>query len=183
MAMAYEHRARFRDRTDAGTQLAERLKAYQSLDTIVLAVPGGGVPVAVEVARSLNAPLDVVVTRKITIPGNPEAGYGAVAEDGAVFLNEPLVTRLGLSRRQIEFQAAQVLGEIERRSALYRRNLPRASLEGKTTIIVDRAMYLTQPSTTGCASPPGNGRERAGSARPARPAGRTVCPAMQTCGG
>ncbi len=135
--MTDERRPRFRDRVDAGRQLADALKPYRSAETVVLAVPGGGVPVAVEVAKSFNVPLDVVVTRKITIPGNPEAGYGAVAEDGSIFLNEPLVTQLGLSQRQREYDAAQVLAEIHRRSALYRGKLPRASLVDKTAIVID----------------------------------------------
>jgi len=135
--MIFEGRPPFQDRVDAGKQLAEKLKIYQSAETIVLAIPRGGVPVAIEVARSFNAPLDVVVTRKIAIPDNPEAGYGAVAEDGTVFLNEPLLSQLGLSQRQIEYQANQVLAEIERRSALYRGKLPRTSLTDKTAIIID----------------------------------------------
>ena len=132
-----EERPRFRDRIDAGRQLTERLRAYQSAETVVLAVPRGGVPVAVEVAQSLNAPLDVVVTRKIPIPQNPEAGYGAVAEDGSIFLNDVLVSQLGLSQRQIGFQAEEVLAEIKRRSALYRSKLPRVSLADKTAIVID----------------------------------------------
>jgi len=132
-----EQRPRFRDRVDAGRQLARRLKPYQSAETVVLAVPRGGVPVALEVARSLQAQFDVVVTRKIAIPQNPEAGYGAVAEDGTVFLNQPLVAELGLSQRQIEYQAAQVLAEIRRRSALYRGKTAPRSLVDSTAIIVD----------------------------------------------
>lgn len=135
--MLYEERPRFQDRVDAGKQLVERLKPYQSAETIILAIPRGGVPVAIEVAQSFHAPLDVVVTRKIPIPHNPEAGYGAVAEDSTIFLNEPLVSQLGLSQRQIEYQAEQVLAEIEHRSTTYRRKLPRASLVGKTAIIID----------------------------------------------
>jgi len=137
IAMMEKQRPHFRDRIDAGKQLAERLKSYQSAETIVLAVPRGGVPVAVEVAQSLNAPLDVVITRKIPIPHNPEAGYGAVAEDGTVFLNEPLVGQLGLSQRQIQYQAEKVLVEIERRSAIYRGKRPRASLVDKKAVIID----------------------------------------------
>jgi len=128
---------RFRDRADAGRQLAGRLEQYRSPQTVILAIPRGGVPVAVEVAQSFDAALDVVVTRKIPIPRNPEAGYGAVAEDGTVFLNNPLVRQLGLSQRQIEYQAEDVLAEIERRSALYRGNLPRASLVNRTAIVID----------------------------------------------
>ena len=137
VAVVDEHGFRFQDRVDAGRQLAEKLRPYQSAETVVLAVPSGGVPVAGEVAKSFDAPLDVVVTRKIPIPQNPEAGYGAVAEDGTIFLNEPLVAQLGLSQYQMEQQAAHVLAEIERRSAFYRGKLPRDSLENKTAIIID----------------------------------------------
>ena len=132
-----EQRPRFRDRVDAGRQLAEKLEPYRSDQTVVLAVPRGGVPVAVEVAKSFEAPLDVVVTRKIPIPHNPEAGYGAVAEDGTIFLNHVLISQLGLSQRQIEYQAEEVLAEIERRSVLYRKNLSRPTLVDKTAIVID----------------------------------------------
>ncbi|MFO7772946.1 MAG: phosphoribosyltransferase family protein [Dehalococcoidia bacterium] len=135
--MVDKERPRFRDRVDAGRQLAERLKPYRSPETVILAIPRGGVPVAVEVAQSFDAPLDVVVTRKIPIRHNPEAGYGAVAEDGTIFLNDLLVSQLGLSQRQIGYQAEEVLAEIERRSALYRGKLPRASLVDKTAIVID----------------------------------------------
>jgi putative phosphoribosyl transferase len=132
-----EQEPRFQDRADAGRILAEALSPYNSAGTVVLAVPRGGVPVAVEVANVFNAPLDLVVVRKIPVPGNPEAGYGAVAEDGTIFLNEPLVNHLGLGRHQIDVQAAEVLTEIERRSALYRGELPRIPLAGRTAIIID----------------------------------------------
>lgn len=135
--MTPQQRPRFRDRVDAGNQLAERLTPYRSPQTVILAIPRGGVPVAIEVAQSLDAPLDVVVTRKIPIPQNPEAGYGALAEDGTIFLNEPLVGQLGLSQRQIEYQAKEVLAEIERRSTVYRGNLPRCILADRIAIVID----------------------------------------------
>ena len=127
----------FRDREDAGKQLEARLESFQSVDTVVLAVPRGGIPVAIEVAQGLNAPFDIVVVRKITIPQNPEAGYGAVAEDGARFLNEPLVAQLGLSRQQIEDHAQHVLSEIKRRNKLYREVLPGISLQDRTVVVID----------------------------------------------
>lgn len=133
----YEQRCVFKDRADAGRQLAEKLTEYQSDGTVVLAIPRGGVPVAVEVALRLEAPLDVVVTRKIPVPDEPEAGYGAIAEDGTVFLNEPLAVRLGLSQRQIALQVDEVLAEIKRRSSLYHTELPHTSLIDKTAILID----------------------------------------------
>ena len=135
--IVYEERSCFRDRTDAGRHLAEKLTHYQGRGAVVLAVPRGGVPVAVEVADKLGSPLDVVVPRKIAIPRNPEAGYGAVTEDGTLVLNESLVEQLGLTQHQIEFQAEEVRIEIARRSGAYRGGLAPSRVEGKTVIVVD----------------------------------------------
>jgi putative phosphoribosyl transferase len=133
----YEQSHSFKDRADAGRQLAAKLAEYQLDRAVVLAVPRGGVPVAVEVALTLDIPLDVVVTRKIPVPHEPEAGYGAVAEDGTVFLNQSLVDRLGLSQRQIGLQVDEVLAEIKRRSSLYHGKLPHTSLVDRTAILID----------------------------------------------
>jgi predicted phosphoribosyltransferase len=135
--MFYQEKPIFYDRVDAGQRLAEKLKQYQGQDAVVWAVPRGGVPVAIEVARKLGLPLDVIVTRKIQVPGNPEAGYGAVSEDGTVVLNEPLVNRLGLTERQINSQVEEVRAEVARRSALYRSRLTVPHLDGKTVISID----------------------------------------------
>ncbi len=134
--IVYQEYSFFRDRVDAGERLAESLDEYRGSEIVILAVPRGGVPVAVKVAEKLGAPLDVVVPRKITIPGNPEAGYGAVTEDGTIVLNEPLVARLGLSQWQIQRQAEEVRAEIARRAAIYRSKLLMPSLEAKTAIII-----------------------------------------------
>jgi putative phosphoribosyl transferase len=137
ITVIYGRNACFKDRSDAGKKLAEKLVRYRSEEAIVLAVPCGGVPVALEVALRLKAPLDVVVSRKIPIPYEPEAGYGAVAEDGSIFLNESLVDRLGLGTIQIEYQVEEVLAEIKRRGMLFREKLPGASLVDKTVILID----------------------------------------------
>ena len=102
--IVYEERPSFQNRADAGERLADRLGQYQAGEVVVFAIPRGGVPVAIEVAKTLEAPLDIVVPRKITIPYNPEAGYGAVTEDGTIVLNEPLVRQLGLTEPQIQQQ-------------------------------------------------------------------------------
>jgi putative phosphoribosyl transferase len=133
----YEEQPLYRDRQDAGRQLAETLAGYTGSSALVLAIPRGGVPVAVEVAERLGSTLDVIVTRKIPIPFNPEAGYGAVADDGTIVLNEPLVRSLGLSQMQIQRQADEVKAEIDRRVALYRSGLPFPPLKDKTAIVVD----------------------------------------------
>ncbi|OPY91703.1 MAG: putative phosphoribosyl transferase [Syntrophaceae bacterium PtaU1.Bin231] len=113
----------FRDRRDAGRILAEHLEGRRAGAAVVFAVPRGGVPVAAAVAKALKLPLDIIVSRKIPIPFDPEAGYGAVTEDGAVVLNEPLVRRLRLTRDQIERHAESVLGA--------------SPVEGRTAIVID----------------------------------------------
>lgn len=135
--IVYGEQPLFQNRVEAGKRLAEKLSHYQVSEVVVLAIPRGGVPVAIEVADKLAAPLDIVVPRKITIPRNPEAGYGAVTEDGTIVLNEPLVKRLGLTEPQIQQQAEAVRAEIARRSAVYHRKLPVSQAKGKTAIIID----------------------------------------------
>ena len=135
--IAHEEAAVFQDRADAGRRLAEALAQYRSKDVVVFSIPRGGVPVAVEVAEKLGAPLDVIIPRKIPIPFNTEAGYGAVTEEGIVVLNEPLVSQLGLTKHQIDVQAEEVRAEIARRSAVYRAKLKAPAVEGKTAIIID----------------------------------------------
>jgi len=127
----------FKDRADAGRTLGRRLGHLSNEQPVVLALPRGGVPVAVEVAGALAAPLDLLIARKIQIPYNPEAGYGAVAEDGSVTLNEPLVARLRLSQEEIGEHAQTVRAEIARRSERYRRVLPPVDISGKACILVD----------------------------------------------
>jgi predicted phosphoribosyltransferase len=135
--VVYEEEPVFKDRSDAGRQLAERLKDFPGGKVVVFAVPRGGVPVAVEVAGKLGAPLDVVVPRKITIPDNPEAGFGAVTEDGTVVLNEPLARQLELTEAIIHQQAETTRTEVIRRTAVYRAHLEESNVAGKTAIIID----------------------------------------------
>ena len=135
--IVYKEAPVFWDRADAGRRLAEGLARYRGSEVVVFGIPRGGVPVAMEVAGKLGAPLDIVIPRKISIPSNPEAGYGAVTEEGIVVINEPLVNQLGLTKHQIERQAEGVRAEIARRSTVYRSKLEAPSVEGKTAIIVD----------------------------------------------
>ena len=127
----------FENRHDAGRQLAKKLSGYKRQPVIVLAIPNGGVPVALEVALALEADLTLVISRKIPIPLNPEAGFGAIADDGTIILNEIAVKRIGLSRQQIEYEASKVRAEIKQRSLLYRGNRPLVSVNGRTVIIID----------------------------------------------
>lgn len=127
----------FENRRDAGRQLAAKLLEYEGQDTVVLAIPNGGVPVGLEVATVLKASFDMVIARKIPMPLNPEAGFGAVADDGTIILNDELVKRLGLSAQQISFQVSEVRARISQRSLLYHGERPLTSVTGKTVLIID----------------------------------------------
>ena len=129
----------FKDRIEAGRVLAEMLESeYKAApDAIVLAIPSGGVPVGLEVMRKLHLPFDLIIARKIPIPHNPEAGYGAVTLEGGVFLNEELVSRLDLKPLQIERQISRLKKELEERQSLFRGKKPFPDLTDKRAILVD----------------------------------------------
>jgi len=125
----------FRDREHAGQLLAERLEDYANEDAILLAIPAGGVPVGYVISKAIHIPLNLIILRKIKIPSNPEAGFGSVAPDGTIFLNEPLVRRLGLTQNEIEHSAEETLKEIKRRQQLFGVGFP--NLKDKAVILVD----------------------------------------------
>src|SRR5215207_6914170 len=115
----------FRDRTDAGQQLAAQLTAYADRpDVVVLALPRGGVPVAYEVAQVLNAPLDVFLVRKLGLPGQEELAMGAIATGGVTVLNSAVVDTLRIPDRLIDQVAEAERRELERRERLYRGDRP-----------------------------------------------------------
>jgi predicted phosphoribosyltransferase len=129
---------RFRNRSEAGRLLAEKLAAYANRpDVIVLALPRGGVPVAYEVARALEAPLDVFLVRKLGVPGHEEFAFGAIATGGVRVLNEDVVRALGIPPDMIEAIAAHEQKELERRERLYRGDRPAPDVRGRTVIVVD----------------------------------------------
>jgi putative phosphoribosyl transferase len=127
----------FKDRREAGQRLTARLSDRVDGSAIVLAIPAGGVPVALPIAQSLRLPLDVLVVRKIQIPGNTEAGFGAIGPDGTVLLNDRIVEDLRLSAKEIEVQVSHAREVLERREALFRRGRPFPSLENRQVILVD----------------------------------------------
>ncbi len=127
----------FADRRDAGRRLAARLQHLQKPDLIVLGIPRGGAIVAAEVAAFLDAPLDVIVPRKIGAPFNPEMAVGAVAPDGTVFYDETLIRDTGIERQGLERQVARELREIRRRLSLYRGDRPGPESRGHTVILAD----------------------------------------------
>jgi putative phosphoribosyl transferase len=128
----------FRDRREAGRQLAQHLAAYANRpDVLVLALPRGGVPVAYEVARALHAPLDVFLVRKLGLPGHEEYAMGAVASGGVRVLNPEVVGELHLSDELIDTVTRRELQELERRERAYRGDRPFPDVRGKTVILVD----------------------------------------------
>ena len=128
----------YRDRTDAGRRLAERLGDYRGRgDVVVLALPRGGLPVAREVAEALGAPLDVIVVRKLGYPGQEELAMGAIASGGVRMINEDVVASLGVTERTLASVAATEQNELERRERMYRGDRPTAELAGRTVILVD----------------------------------------------
>jgi putative phosphoribosyl transferase len=128
---------KFRDRSEAGRLLGERVTYLKSEQPIVLALPRGGVPVAFEVAQALHGPLDVLLVRKLGVPFHPELAFGAIGEDDTQVLNTKLVQRLGISREGVAAVARRERAELLRRVALYRGNRAPLELVGRTVIIVD----------------------------------------------
>ena len=129
----------FRDRKEAGERLAAQLVHLQGRRPVVLALPRGGVAVAFEIARLLGAPLDVVLVRKIGVPGQPELALGAVADGGApeVFIDERMQEALAISGDYVREETARQLAELERRRKLYRAGRRAPAIEGRTVIVVD----------------------------------------------
>jgi len=126
----------FRDRASAGKALAGMLEEYRSSNATVMGIPAGGIAVAVEIARGLHLPLDIAVVSKITLPWNSEAGYGAVAFDGAVMLNEELLSRLNLSDREIQAGITKTEEKVSRRVTMFRGNRPLPDFK-RPIILVD----------------------------------------------
>src|SRR5437762_2094244 len=128
----------YRNRSDAGKYLAARLAKYANReDVLVLALPRGGVPVGFEVARTLHAPLDIFLVRKLGVPGHEELAMGAISTGGVRVLNEDTVDYLRIPASVIEAVAANELRELERRELAYRGDRPEPDVRGKTVILVD----------------------------------------------
>jgi Predicted phosphoribosyltransferases len=129
----------FIDRTDAGRQLAKALARYKAQRPLVLALPRGGVPVAAEVATVLDAPLDLILVRKIGVPFQPELAMGAVVDGGkpVIVRNEDVISLTGVSEQEFNATCDQQLAEIERRRKLYLGDRPHPQIAGRTVIVVD----------------------------------------------
>jgi predicted phosphoribosyltransferase len=128
----------FADRAEAGRALAEHLRAYANRpDVIVLALPRGGVVVGYEVARALRVPLDVLVVRKLGVPGHSELAMGAIASGGARVLSDDVVRALGIPAAEVERVAAREEKELERRERAYRGARAAPAVRGKTALLID----------------------------------------------
>ncbi len=130
----------FDDRTDAGRQMGKALEPYRAANPLVLAIPKGGLAAGVEVARHLDADFAVLVTRKLPFPDNPESGFGAVAEDGTLYLHE--TAAYPLPPTQIEALAESQRREITRRVQLLRHGQPLPPIKGRTVILVDDGIAM-----------------------------------------
>jgi predicted phosphoribosyltransferase len=129
---------RFKDRQDAGWQLAARLRGFAGrADVVVLALPRGGVPIAHEVARELGAPLDLFLVRKLGVPGHPELAMGAIAEGGVEVLSDDLIRELGIPPALVEQVAVHERLELDRRDRSYRDGRPLIQVRDRVVILVD----------------------------------------------
>lgn len=129
----------FADRRDAGRRLGRLIRDTlgDAAGPMVLAIPAGGVPVGLEVSRVLKTNLDLLVVRKLQIPGNTEAGFGAMTLDGVVFLNRELLDYLNLTPEQIEAEKARVMEELKARNERFRSGRPSPDVEGRDVLLVD----------------------------------------------
>jgi len=131
------HRLLFKNRVEAGRRLGAELAELKGSDVVVLGIPRGGVVVANEVARALGSPLDIVVTRKIGAPGEPEFALGAVTQEGEVVMDRDAAESLGASPEYLDDEARRKQNEVRERMQAFRRDRPYPHLEGKTVVIVD----------------------------------------------
>jgi predicted phosphoribosyltransferase len=127
----------FADRSDAGKQLAEKLRDLVRPGTLVLAIPSGGVPVGFEIAAALALDFDLVLVRKVQIPWNTEAGFGAINMDGDLIINEQLLAMLNLSSEEVDRQVKTTMTTIDQRNRKFRQNKPFPEIKGRPVLLVD----------------------------------------------
>jgi putative phosphoribosyl transferase len=139
----------FTDRRDAGRRLAARFADRILDDPVVIALPRGGVPVAYEVARTLGAPLDVLVVRKLGCPGQPELGLGAIGEGGVRVLNQRLIATVGVTAAQLDEVAREETAELARRVERYRGGREAVPVRGRTVVLVDDGLATGSTARAG----------------------------------
>ena len=160
----------FVDRTDAGHRLADRLRHFRGQDVVVLGLPRGGVPVAYEVARALDAPLDIIVVRKLGVPYQRELAMGTIGEGGVRVIDPGLVSRAMVSDDELHAVEARERVELERRAERFRRVRPRIPLAGRTALIVDDGIATGSTARAACQVARAQGATPRGPRRPGGPA-------------
>jgi len=140
----------FRNRTDAGRALARRLESLRGDDIVVLGLPRGGVPVAFEVSSHLDAPLDVIVVRKVGVPGQPELAMGAIGEDGVRVVNDQVVAVVGVTDAEFALVEHRERKELERRAERFRGHSTRTPIDGRTAVIVDDGIATGSTAQAAC---------------------------------
>lgn len=165
---------RYPDRVDAGRRLAAAVQHLVGQPVVVLGLPRGGVPVAAEVARSLGAPLDVIVVRKLGVPSQPELGMGAIGEDGVRIINHDVVRSASVPDTDLAAVEARERVELQRRAGRFRGTRPRLPLEGKTAVIVDDGLATGSTARAACQVARAQGAYRVVLAVPVAPPGWTT---------
>jgi tryptophan 2,3-dioxygenase len=163
--------ATFHDRAEAGRLLAERLSHLRGQPVVVLGLPRGGVPVAAEIAEALEAPLDVILVRKLGVPFQPELAMGAIGEDGVRVENDDVIRHAGVTSEQIARVEQAERAELERRARVIRDGRARQPLEGKTAVVVDDGIATGSTAIAACLVARAHGAARVVAAAPVAPLG------------
>jgi putative phosphoribosyl transferase len=161
----------FIDRVDAGRRLATRLQHLRDERVVVLGLPRGGVPVAYEVARALDAPLDIILVRKLGVPFQPELGMGAIGEDGVRIINEEVIRLTGVSDSELAEVEVSERVVLERRARRFRGDRPRTALEGRTVVVIDDGIATGSTARAACQVARARGATRVVLAVPVAPPG------------
>jgi putative phosphoribosyl transferase len=163
----------FHDRVDAGRKLGASLSSMKGKDVVVLGIPRGGVVVANEVSKALGAPLDIIVTRKIEAPGEPEYALGAVTQEGDVIIDRQAAEALGATKEYIDSQITKKRSEVSERTKKFRGDVPFPQLEGKVVLVVDDGIATGSSVGAAVMSVKKRGPKEVVVAVPVAPAGAT----------
>lgn len=163
----------FRDRTDAGTRLGRYLAGVVDGDVVVTGLPRGGVPVALEVARALHAPLDLIVVRKLGVPFQPELGMGAIGEHDVMVLNSDLALRAGVTKTELDAVEKSEREELQRRIDRYRGERDHIPLKDRVVVVVDDGIATGYTARAACLVAQQEGAAKVVLAVPVAPPGWT----------